>query len=97
VGTDTCGTGLSFFGFYYKELEHLIHAGFTNSEALKAATSVNAEIIGLADHVGTIQEGKYADFTIIDGNPLSDIKALKNIKAVVKGGKTLINNNMTSQ
>ncbi|MBC2717794.1 MAG: amidohydrolase family protein [Desulfobacteraceae bacterium] len=97
VGTDTCGTGLSFFGFYYKELEHLIHAGFTNSDALKAATSVNAEIIGMADHVGTIQEGKYADFTIIEGNPLADIKALKNIKAVVKGGKTLISYNMAIQ
>ena len=94
VGTDTCGTGLSFFGFYYKELEHLTHAGFTNSEALKAATSVNAEIIGMADHLGAIQEGKYADFTIIEGNPLSDIKALKNIKAVIKGGKTIINNNL---
>ncbi|MCD6586231.1 MAG: amidohydrolase family protein [Desulfobacteraceae bacterium] len=97
VGTDTCGTGLSFFGFYYKELEHLIKAGFTNGEALKAATSVNAEIIGMADHIGTIQKGKYADFTIIEGNPLSDIKTLKNIKAVVKGGKTLINNNMAIQ
>jgi len=51
----------------------------------------------MADHIGTIQKGKYADFTIIEGNPLSDIKTLKNIKAVVKGGKTLINNNMAIQ
>jgi len=97
VGTDTCGTGLSFFGFYYKELEHLIQAGFSNCDALKAATAVNAEIIGMADDIGTIQEGKYADFTIIEGNPLTDITTLKNIKAVVKGGKTLIDNTMTIQ
>ena len=90
VGTDTCGTGLSFFGFYHRELEHLVAAGFSNAEALKAATSVNAEIIGMADDVGSIQKGKYADFTIINGNPLEDIRSVKNIRYVIKGGRTLI-------
>ena len=55
VGTDTCGTGLSFFGFYWKELKHLTQAGFSNYEALKAATSVNAEIIGMEKDVGSIR------------------------------------------
>lgn len=90
VGTDTCGTGLSFFGFYHKELEHLVRAGFSNAEALKAATSVNAEIIGMANDVGSIQKGKYADFTIINGNPLEDIRSVKNVKYVIKGGRTVI-------
>ena len=90
VGTDTCGTGLGFFGFYYRELEHLISAGFSNSEALKAATSVNADIIGMGHEVGSIEKGKYADFTIIDGDPLNDIQAVRNIRQVIKGGETVI-------
>jgi imidazolonepropionase-like amidohydrolase len=91
VGTDTCGTGLSFFGFYWKELKHLTEASFSNSEVLKAATSVNAEIIGMEDYVGSIQPGKYADFTIIEGNPLEDIERVKDVKIVIKGGEIIMN------
>ncbi len=89
VGTDTCGTGLSFFGFYWKELKHLTQAGFSNYEALKAATSVNAEIIGLEKDVGSISSGKYADFILLSGNPLEDIEEAKNINAVIKGGERI--------
>jgi imidazolonepropionase-like amidohydrolase len=89
VGTDTCGTGLSFFGFYYKELEHLTNAGFSNIEALKSATSVNADIIGMSDQVGSIETGKYADFTIVKGDPTTEISAVRNIEYVVKGGVTV--------
>ena len=87
VGTDCCGTGLSFFGSYWKELRYLTQAGFTNAEALKAATAVNANIIGMADDVGTIEPGKYADFAIIDGNPINNIETTKHIAMVVKGGE----------
>jgi imidazolonepropionase-like amidohydrolase len=89
VGTDTCGTGLSFFGHYWKELKHLIDAGFSNSEALKAATSLNAEILGMEGYVGSIQPGKYADFAIIEGNPLEDIERVKDVKIVIKGGENI--------
>lgn len=92
VGTDTCGTGLSFFGFYYKELEHLCRAGMSNSDVLKAATSGNADIIGYADHIGTIEHGKLADFTVVEGDPLTDIKAVRNVRFVVKGGKFIVKN-----
>lgn len=90
VGTDCCGTGLSFFGTYWKELKALTHAGLTCVEALKAATSINAGIIGMADRVGTIEPGKYADFTIIDGDPLQDITVAENISMVVKGGEIAV-------
>lgn len=87
VGTDTCGTGLSFFGFYWKELKHLTQAGFSNYEALKAATSINAEIIGMENDVGTISSGKYADFLLLSGNPLDNIEDVQNVKSVFKGGE----------
>ena len=90
VGTDTCGTGLSFFGFYWKELKHLTQAGFSNYEALKAATSVNAEIIGMEKDVGSISSGKYADFILLSGNPLENIEEVKNVSAVIKGGERIL-------
>ena len=89
VGTDSCGTGLGFSGQYWKELEHLTRAGFSNAEALRAATSVNADIIGLGDRVGSIEPGKYADFTIVEGNPLEDIRAVGNVRMVYKGGRNV--------
>jgi imidazolonepropionase-like amidohydrolase len=92
VGTDCCGTGMSFFGHYWKELKWLTYAGFTNAGALKAATAVNAAIIGMADSIGTIEPAKYADFTIIEGDPLENVENVKNIKMVVKGGNIIYNN-----
>lgn len=86
VGTDCCGTGLSFFGSYWKELRHLTRAGFTNAEALKAATAVNARILRMDDRIGTIEEGKYADLTVVEGDPLKDIQAVQRVALVVKGG-----------
>jgi len=90
VGTDTCGTGLSFFGSYWKELRALVEAGFSPAEALKAATAVNAEIIGMADRVGTVEPCKYADFAVVDGNPLADLSALQAVCMVVKAGEIVI-------
>ncbi len=92
VGTDCCGTGMSFFGHYWKELKWLTSAGFTNADALKAATAVNAAIIGMADSIGTIEPSKYADFTIIEGDPLENVENVKNVKMVVKGGNVIYNN-----
>jgi imidazolonepropionase-like amidohydrolase len=89
VGTDVCGTGLSFFGHYYKELQHLVKAGFSTAEALKAATSVNADIIGMGDRIGTVETHKDADFTVIEGDPIEDIAAVRNVRWVVKGGEII--------
>lgn len=91
VGTDVCSTGLSFFGHYYKELQHLVQAGLSTAEALKAATSVNADIIGMGDRIGTVETHKDADFTVIEGDPLEDIAAVRNVRCVVKGGEVVFN------
>ena len=90
VGTDSCGTGLSFSGQYYKELIHLTRAGFSNFEALEAATATNAGIIGLAEDVGTIEPGKYADFVLLKGDPLMDLTLLGEATAVYKSGEKVV-------
>jgi imidazolonepropionase-like amidohydrolase len=90
VGTDLGGTMTGLFGFYHKELTHLSNAGFSNFEILKNATATNAQIIDMADDIGTIEAGKYADVVAVDGNPLADISVIKDVKMVMKGGAFIL-------
>jgi imidazolonepropionase-like amidohydrolase len=74
------------------ELELLVRAGLTPMEAIIAATSIAAEALDMAEEIGTIEAGKFADFVIVDGDPLEDITILqdqKRIKRVIKGGVTV--------
>ncbi len=50
--------------------------------ALVAATQISAELLGLADRIGTLEEGKLADLLIFDGDPLEDIKTLQDITRI---------------
>jgi imidazolonepropionase-like amidohydrolase len=54
--------------------------------ALVAATSLNAEIIGWQDRIGSVTAGKLADLIAVSGNPLTDIKVLENVRFVMKAG-----------
>ena len=68
------------------ELKRLVDSGFSNYEALKAATSVNAAILGLDDRIGSLRQGRLADIVAVDGNPLESLTALQNIRMVFKEG-----------
>lgn len=72
------------------ELELMISLGLKNSEAIFAATKKAAEMLKLDREIGTIEPGKTADLLIVTGNPLEDIAALRNIRAVVQGGKLVV-------
>ena len=52
---------------------------------------INAEAMGWQDHVGSIEEGKYADLIAVSGDPLADITELTRVKFVMKGGKVIRN------
>ncbi|KAF2712877.1 hydrolase [Pleomassaria siparia CBS 279.74] len=69
----------------HDELENLVTSGLSNLEALQAATSLPAKYFGLHDG-GVIALGKRADFFLVEGNPLEDIKATRNIKTVWLAG-----------
>src|SRR5258708_37202490 len=65
LGSDvSLGTGL--------EVQRMVHHGLTPVEALTAATKTAAEALGLAEHIGTVEEGKLADLVIVDGDPLAE-------------------------
>lgn len=72
------------------ELELMVRYGFTEMEAILAATAVGARAIGRDDELGTLVPGHLADLLVIDGNPLSDITVLQEasrLERVYKGGR----------
>ncbi|WP_047986521.1 amidohydrolase family protein [Ornithinibacillus californiensis] len=87
AGTDTPALLYTYPGMaLHRELEIFVEIGFTEMEALQAATVNAAKSINL-DDIGSIQEGKTADLVILHENPLENIMHTKEIDLVVKGGK----------
>lgn len=71
-----------------KEFEILVNkAGFSPMDAIKAGTSVAAELLGQSDKIGHLAPGMLADIVAVQGDPLRDITALQNVKFVMKDGK----------
>ena len=68
------------------ELVALVKHGLTPIEAIRAATTNAAELLGWQDRVGAVEPGKFADLIAVEGGPLADITVLKNVKFVMKGG-----------
>jgi imidazolonepropionase-like amidohydrolase len=56
-------------------------------EAIVSATSLAAEAVGLANQIGHIAPGMQADIIAVDGDPLTDITAVRRVVFVMKGGK----------
>jgi imidazolonepropionase-like amidohydrolase len=65
--------------------------GMTPVRAIQAGTTINAEVFGWQDRVGSIDKGKYADLIAVSGDPLSDITELQRVRFVMKGGKVIKN------
>ena len=82
AGTDQSVPGHSL----HRELELYVQAGFTPLEAIQAATTVPARVMGLDRELGTIETGKRADLILIDGDPLQDIHNTRNVEFVITNG-----------
>jgi len=82
IGSDS-GFIFQLYGFaYIRELELMREAGFHPLEIIKSATLNGAEALGMADKIGTVQVGKYADFVIVEENPLQNLKVLYGTGAI---------------
>ena len=80
------GTDLGGAFYLHREVELFQEFGFTPAEALKRASYDMARYLGFGDDLGSIEPGKLADFFLVPGNPTADIKAIKTIALVARGG-----------
>ncbi len=85
AGTDNVRASAPFVAMA-EEAEYLVEFGLTAMEAIEAVTRVGAEAIGAEDRFGTIEPGKLADLILVDGDPLAEIGALKQVSWVMKEG-----------
>jgi len=85
AGTDAPNPGTTYGASLHRELELLVHAGLSPSEALTSATSRTADVFHLKDR-GRIRAGFAADLVLVEGDPTKDIQATRNIVAVWKNG-----------
>jgi imidazolonepropionase-like amidohydrolase len=86
----TLGTGTDVWQLptaLHLELEEFVASGLTPAEAIRAATSSAARIIGVESELGSIEVGKWADLVILDADPLADIRNTRRISAVIQGGR----------
>ena len=83
AGTD--GSGIEIV----HELEIYEEAGFTPAEALAAATIVPARLVGQDEHTGSVKVGKTADLVLVEGDPSSQLDALRQTRMVMLDGKML--------
>lgn len=69
------------------EFQLMVERGMKPVDALKTGMSADADLLGLADRIGTLEVGKLADVVAVAGDPTQDIKTTSNVKFVMKGGQ----------
>ena len=83
-GTDA---GVCPYGTSGKQFAFMVKYGMTPMQAIQAATSNAADLLGHSNEIGSIKVGKYADLIAVSGDPLKDISLLERVEFVMKDGK----------
>jgi imidazolonepropionase-like amidohydrolase len=82
-GTDA---GVCPYGTSAKQFAFMVRYGMTPMQAIRAATTAAADLLGHSDQVGSITPGRLADIVAVSGDPLRDIGVLENVEFVMKDG-----------
>jgi imidazolonepropionase-like amidohydrolase len=72
-----------------QEFEHEVRLGMTPLEAVRSATTVAAELMGLSGKAGVVEKGAWADLVAVEGDPLKDVRALAQVRFVMKAGQVV--------
>jgi imidazolonepropionase-like amidohydrolase len=89
AGSDTANLRPRPGVLLHRELELLVEAGLTSQEALMAATSTAAGLLGQRASLGTIEPGKTADLVILRGDPLTSIAETQSVDIVIRDGRVV--------
>lgn len=89
MGTDA-GTPFNFHDGAPHELILMVKSGMSPMDAIVSSTKGSADCLGILDDYGTLESGKFADFLVLDDNPLDNLDTLFNINSVYKLGKKVI-------
>jgi len=82
-GTDA---GVYPHGDNGRQFKYMVQYGMTPAQAIRAATSSAADLLGTLKNVGTIEPGKFADIIAVANDPLKEVRSLENVGFVMKGG-----------
>ncbi|CAB9495977.1 amidohydrolase family protein [Alteromonas macleodii] len=82
-GTDS---GVSAHGDNAQEFSLMVEAGMKPADALLSATVNSADLLGISDILGTLEQGKLADIVAVQGDPLDDISLMESVSFVMKDG-----------
>ena len=85
------GFAVTPMGQNARDIEHFVtYFGYSPAEALRCATVVGAELMGMGDELGRVQEGFIADLLLVKGNPLKDVSLLQhqaNLAMIMQAGR----------
>lgn len=79
--------GVFSHGDNAREMEMMVDYGMKPLDVLRSATSVNADVFQIANEVGRVKKGLFADLVAVEGNPAENIHAVRQVKMVMKSGK----------
>ena len=83
-GTDI---GVCRFGTNAREFKLMVENGMTPMQAIQAATTADADLLGVSSKLGSITSGKLADIIAVRGDPLQDVRLLEDVRFVMKEGR----------
>ncbi len=90
TGVDT-SYGPESFARVSREVGFLVDEGVSTFDAIRGATSLAAEMLGVSDRTGSVRPGLDADLVLVDRNPLEDVRSLQDVLLVISNGHVVVN------